>query len=58
MNFDQIITSIRDMYCSLKERAIKVVNVGPSVRNWLVGAYFVEFAQGGWSVRETSELKL
>jgi len=47
MNFDQLITSIRDLDRSLKERAIKVVNVGLSARNWLVGAYLVEFEQEG-----------
>jgi len=47
MNFDQLITSLRELDTSLKKRAIKVVNVGLSARNWLVGAYVVEFEQVG-----------
>ncbi|MGD1979984.1 MAG: PDDEXK nuclease domain-containing protein [Akkermansiaceae bacterium] len=47
MNFDQLITSLRDLDRSLKERSIKMVNVGLSARNWLVGAYLVEFEQHG-----------
>jgi predicted nuclease of restriction endonuclease-like (RecB) superfamily len=47
MNFDQLITQLRELDRSLKERAIRVVNVGLSARNWLVGAYLVEFEQNG-----------
>lgn len=47
MNFDQLITSLRKLDHSLKERSIKMVNVGLSARNWLVGAYLVEFEQRG-----------
>jgi hypothetical protein len=46
-NFDQLIASLRELDRSLKERAIKVVNVGLSARNWLVGAYLVEFERRG-----------
>lgn len=47
MNFDQLIASLRELDRSLKERSIKMVNVGLSARNWLVGAYLVEFEQHG-----------
>jgi len=47
MNFDQLITSLRELDASLRTRALKVVNVGLSARNWLVGAYVVEFEQVG-----------
>jgi hypothetical protein len=47
MNFDQLITNLRELDRSLKERAIRVVNVGLSARSWLVGVYLVEFEQNG-----------
>ena len=47
MNFDQLIASLWELDRSLKERSIKMVNVGLSARNWLVGAYLVEFEQHG-----------
>jgi predicted nuclease of restriction endonuclease-like (RecB) superfamily len=55
MNFDQLITNLRELDRSLKERAVKVVNIGLTVRNWLVGAHLVEFEQGGEDRAEYGE---
>ena len=47
MNFNELITQLRELDRSLKERAVRVVNAGLTTRNWLVGAYLVEFEQNG-----------
>ncbi len=47
MNFDKLITSLRDLDGSLKGQVSRTANVGLTVRNWLVGAYIVEFEQNG-----------
>lgn len=47
MNFDQLITSLRDLDGSLKGHVARTANVGLTLRNWLVGAYIVEFEQNG-----------
>ncbi len=47
MNFDQLITSLRELDTSLKGQVIRTANVGLTLRNWLVGAYIVEFEQNG-----------
>ena len=47
MNFDQLITSLRELDSSLKGHVARTTNIGLTVRNWLVGAYIVEFEQNG-----------
>lgn len=47
MKFDQLITSLRELDSSLKKQAVQSANVGLTLRNWLVGAYIVEFEQNG-----------
>lgn len=47
MKFNQLISTLRELDDTLKRRVIKVVNIGLSARNWLVGAYLVEFEQDG-----------
>ncbi len=47
MNFDQLITSLRELDGSLKGHVSRTANVGLTLRNWLVGAYIVEFEQNG-----------
>jgi hypothetical protein len=47
MNFDQLITSLRELDTSLKWQVIRTANVGLTLRNWAVGAYIVEFEQNG-----------
>ena len=47
MNFDQLITSLRELDTSLKGQVIRTANVGLTLRNWAVGAYIVEFEQNG-----------
>ncbi len=55
MNFDQLISNLRELDRSLTERAVKVVNIGLTARNWLMGAYLVEFEQGGEDRAEYGE---
>lgn len=47
MNFDQLITSLRELDGSLKRQVAQSANLGLTFRNWLVGAYIVEFEQNG-----------
>lgn len=47
MNFDQLITQLRELDSSLRGQVIRTANVGLTLRNWLVGAYLVEFEQNG-----------
>ena len=47
MNFDQLISSLRDLDGSLKRHVSSTANIGLTLRNWLVGAYIVEFEQNG-----------
>lgn len=47
MNFDQLITQLQSLDGSLKQHVAQTANVGLTLRNWLVGAYLVEFEQNG-----------
>lgn len=55
MNFDQLITSLRELDTSLKGQVVRTANVGLTLRNWLVGAYIVEFEQNGEERAEYGE---
>ncbi|MDP0490939.1 MAG: PDDEXK nuclease domain-containing protein [Verrucomicrobiota bacterium JB023] len=55
MNFDQLLTSLRDLDGSLKSHVAQSANVGLTLRNWLVGAYIVEFEQNGEERAEYGE---
>ncbi|MDR3249121.1 MAG: PDDEXK nuclease domain-containing protein [Treponema sp.] len=47
MNFNQLITSIKQTNDTLKQQAFKAVNVGLSLRNWLIGYYIAEYELNG-----------
>ena len=47
MKFDQLITSLQELDGSLKKQVAQSANVGLTLRNWVVGAYIVEFEQNG-----------
>ena len=47
MNFDQLITQLRELDSSLRGQVIRTANVGLTLRNWLECAYHVEFEQNG-----------
>lgn len=47
MNFDQLITQLQTLDGSLKQQVAQTANIGLTLRNWLVGAYIVEFEQNG-----------
>ena len=55
MNFDQLISSLRELDGSLKGHVSKTANVGLTLRNWLVGAHIVEFEQNGEERAEYGE---
>ena len=47
MNFDQLITNLHKLNDSLKVHVVSTVNSGLTMRNWIVGAYIVEYEQHG-----------
>lgn len=47
MEFKELITSIQEIDTTLSRRAASAVNVGLNARNWLVGAWIVEYEQKG-----------
>ena len=47
MNLEKLVTELRDLDSSLKRHVAQSANVGLTLRNWLVGAYIVEFEQSG-----------
>lgn len=47
MNLKQLVTELRDLNRSLKSQVAQSANMGLTLRNWLVGAYIVEFEQNG-----------
>jgi len=47
MNLEQLVTQLRDLDSSLKSHVTQSANIGLTLRNWLVGAYIVEFEQNG-----------
>ena len=47
MNFNKLITNLRDLDGSLKSHVKQSANIGLTLRNWFVGAYIVEFEQNG-----------
>ena len=47
MDFSHLITSVQEIDATLTRRAASAVNVGLNTRNWLVGAWIVEYEQKG-----------
>jgi len=47
MNFDALVHSIGELHDHLHAQATKAINVSLTLRNWLIGAYIVEFEQRG-----------
>jgi len=47
MNLTNLITQLNDLDASLKKHVSHSANVGLTIRNWLVGAYLVEYEQNG-----------
>lgn len=47
MNLDALASEIRNLDSSLAQHAASAVNASLSIRNWLIGAYLVEFEQKG-----------
>lgn len=47
MNFDPLVRSISDVHRQMQARAVKAVNIGLTLRNWLIGAYISEYELRG-----------
>lgn len=47
LNFTSLIESIQHIHNTIQEHATKAVNIGLTIRNWLIGYYIVEFEQNG-----------
>lgn len=46
-NFNTLIETIQKTHFSFQEQSIKAVNIGLTIRNWLIGFYILEFEQNG-----------
>ena len=47
MNFNQLTNQIKHTHETLQSYAMKAINIGLTVRNWLIGCYIVEYEQNG-----------
>ncbi|MCL2652004.1 MAG: PDDEXK nuclease domain-containing protein [Candidatus Azobacteroides sp.] len=47
MNFNQLTQQIRQTHEALQSYAVKAINIGLTIRNWLIGCYIVEYEQNG-----------
>lgn len=47
MNFDRLVQSIERLHRDLQAGAARAVNIGLTLRNWLIGGCIVEFEQHG-----------
>jgi predicted nuclease of restriction endonuclease-like (RecB) superfamily len=47
MNFDILVKQIQSVQSTLQASAAHAINIGITVRNWLIGYYIVEFEQNG-----------
>ena len=54
-NFDTLVVSIADTSHYFQQQAQKQVNVALTLRNWLIGAYLVEYEQHGQDKAEYGE---
>jgi len=47
MKFNQLTQQIKHTHETLQSYAVKAINIGLTVRNWLIGYYIVEYEQNG-----------
>jgi len=47
MNFDRLVQAVEEVYRRLESEALKAVNRGLTLRNWLIGFYIVAYEQDG-----------
>lgn len=47
LNFDRLVEAIESTHLELSRQAKRAVNTSLTLRNWLIGAYLVEYEQGG-----------
>jgi predicted nuclease of restriction endonuclease-like (RecB) superfamily len=47
MDFKQLTQYIRQTHDALQTYALKAINIGLTLRNWLIGCYIVEYEQNG-----------
>lgn len=55
MKFDDLISHLNELDTSLKTHVASTANMGLTLRNWLVGAYLVEYEQRGEGRAEYGE---
>lgn len=47
ISFNGLIETIQKTHHSFWDQSVKAVNIGLTLRNWLIGYYIVEFEQNG-----------
>lgn len=55
MDFKRLINAIQQVYDQLSAQASRAVNVGLTIRNWLIGLYIQEYEQHGADRAEYGE---
>jgi len=55
MKFDSLTQAIRSVHDASQSRAGRIVNQSMNLRNWLIGAYIIEYEQGGEDRAEYGE---
>lgn len=43
MNFEELVTRIKEVHEHLAHQAVRAVNLGLTLRNWVIGFYLFEF---------------
>lgn len=47
MNFDALVQTIATVHQQFQTEAVKAVNIGLTMRNWMVGSFIKEYEQRG-----------
>jgi predicted nuclease of restriction endonuclease-like (RecB) superfamily len=55
LNFNGLVQQIKTIHDSLQKQAVKAVNMGLTLRNWMIGHYIYEYEQDGQDRAEYGE---
>jgi hypothetical protein len=47
MDFEQLVTSIKDIHHVLRQQSFRAINIGLALRNWIIGCYISEYELNG-----------
>ncbi|HDR15870.1 MAG TPA: DUF1016 family protein [Desulfobacteraceae bacterium] len=55
LNFNDLVQQFKTIHDSLRKQAVKAVNMGLTLRNWMIGHYIYEYEQDGQDRAEYGE---